>query len=137
MQFIKKNTLDTKGKTIITKRLLNREFFPLKINAQLLININKANQGRNLSVCRLRNHDRSDKKSFSEMTLLSEKYGCFCYEVTSFEVIYYDYKESLCKSSAFLECAWLEAALLGPLVPTRYSNFRLFTLVVPLTGTGL
>lgn len=34
-------------------------------------------------------------------------------------------------------CAWLEAALLGPLVPTRYSNFRLFTLVVPLTGTGL
>ena len=33
--------------------------------------------------------------------------------------------------------AWLEAALLGPLVPTRYSNFRLFTLVVPLTGTGL
>ena len=33
--------------------------------------------------------------------------------------------------------ALLEAALLGPLVPTRYSNFRLFTLVVPLTGTGL
>ena len=34
-----KEKSDIKEKTIITKRLLNREFFPLKINAQLLINI--------------------------------------------------------------------------------------------------
>ena len=53
---------EMRGPPVITKRLLNRDFFPLKINAQLLKNINKANQGRNLSVCWLRNHDRSDKK---------------------------------------------------------------------------